>query len=132
MHARCVSRRIATGAVTLTLTLGGLAFTGGTATAAPEAADRAASAECQQARKGDIVCAACRGHSCNGGRKDRGGCRIGADDEMARRSEQREQGHGHQQSVETGYHGCPGNLRVPHDFRDRDCRKRETCQNFGD
>ena len=51
MHARCVSRRIATGAVTLTLTLGGLAFTGGTATAAPEAADRAASAECQQARK---------------------------------------------------------------------------------
>ena len=51
MHARCVSRRIATGAVTLTLTLGGLAFTGGTAHAAPEAADRAASAECQQARK---------------------------------------------------------------------------------
>ena len=51
MHARCVSRRIATGAVTLTLTLGGLAFTGGSATAAPEAADRAASAECQQARK---------------------------------------------------------------------------------
>ncbi len=51
MHARRVSRRIATGAVTLTLTLGGLAVTGGAATAAPEAADRAPSAECQQARK---------------------------------------------------------------------------------
>ena len=51
MHARSISRRFATGAVTLTLTLGGLAFTGGTAHAAPEAADRAASAECQQARK---------------------------------------------------------------------------------
>lgn len=51
MHSRMLRHRFVTGAVTLTLALGGVATTGAAASAAGAGADRAASAECQQARK---------------------------------------------------------------------------------
>lgn len=50
MHSRMLRHRFVTGAVTLTLAFGGVAATGAAASAA-DAGDRAASAQCQQARK---------------------------------------------------------------------------------
>lgn len=50
MHSRMLRHRFVTGAVTLTLAVGGVALTGGSANAA-DSADRAVSAQCQQAKK---------------------------------------------------------------------------------
>lgn len=50
MHSRMLRHRFVTGAITLTLAFGGVAVTAGAASAA-DSGDRAASAQCQQARK---------------------------------------------------------------------------------
>ena len=60
---------------------------------------------------------------------DHGGRRIGADDEMPRRAEERERGDRDQDGVEAGDHRHPGELRVPHDLGDRERRERYAREN---
>ena len=68
----------------------------------------------------DVLRRAGRRHAGEAGGEDRRRRRVGADDEVPRRAEHREEGDRDEDRVEARDHGHPGDLRVAHDLGDAD------------